>query len=205
MLSAIRDHLIGNLDEETSHSLIGVVVSGDGLDHLDTVHESWEGLFDVFGSSIVEWLNESLKSLQVLDVVFGLVECLCDSKLDASPLGGRKVDLVSWSSKLFSSRRGGGCQDVIDGPAVLASQLLGDTGELSHSLLPVEELLSWASVSLVSADSVCSLEGLRDLFSPFVEDALECNDHVGVDGPCVVDVLRVILILLVERLKGDVA
>ena len=106
---------------------------------------------------------------------------------------------------MFSSRRGGGCQDIIDCPAVLASQLLGDTGELSHSLLPVEELLSWAGVSLVSADSVCSLEGLRDLFSPFVEDALECNDHVGVDGPCVVDVLRVILILLVERFKGDVA
>jgi len=32
---ALGDHLIGDLDKETCHSLVGVVVSSDGVDHLD--------------------------------------------------------------------------------------------------------------------------------------------------------------------------
>ena len=42
----VVDHLVGDLDKEASHSLVGVVVSGNGVDHFDTVHQSWEGLFD---------------------------------------------------------------------------------------------------------------------------------------------------------------
>ena len=31
----VRDHLIGDLDEEASHALSSVIVAGDGVDHFD--------------------------------------------------------------------------------------------------------------------------------------------------------------------------
>ena len=83
---AVLDELVGDLDEESGHSLVGVVVSGDGVDHLDTVHESRECLLDGLGGSIVEGLNELLESLEVLDVVLGLIKSLSDSELDSLPL-----------------------------------------------------------------------------------------------------------------------
>jgi hypothetical protein len=99
---ASEDHLIGDLDEEVGHSLVGVVVPGDGVDHLDGVHESWKCLLDGVRVSVVEWINELLKSLEVLNVILGLVECFSDSELNASPLGGSKVDLISWLTTLVS-------------------------------------------------------------------------------------------------------
>jgi copper oxidase (laccase) domain-containing protein len=58
------------------------------VDHLDAVHQGWQGLLDGLGSTIVEWLDELLKSLEILDVVFSFVQGLSDSELNASPLGG---------------------------------------------------------------------------------------------------------------------
>jgi len=121
---AVVDHLIGNFHEEACHSLIGVVVSGNGVDHLDTVHESWKGLFDGVRISIVQRLDEFLKSLKIFDVVFSLIESLSDSELDASPLGGGKINLVSWLSELLRWVLRGLSEDIVDGSAVLASQLL---------------------------------------------------------------------------------
>jgi hypothetical protein len=43
---AVSDHLVGDFDKKTGHSLVGVVVSGDGVDHLDAVHQSWEDFLD---------------------------------------------------------------------------------------------------------------------------------------------------------------
>ena len=31
----VRDHLVCNLNEETSHTLVCVVIASDGVDHLD--------------------------------------------------------------------------------------------------------------------------------------------------------------------------
>jgi hypothetical protein len=70
---AVGDHLVGDFGEESGHSLVGVVVSCDGVDHLDTVHQSWKGLFDCFWISIIEWLNELLESLEILNVILGFV------------------------------------------------------------------------------------------------------------------------------------
>lgn len=42
----VHDHLVGDLDEETSHSLVSVVVSSYGVDHLDGVHQNWESFDD---------------------------------------------------------------------------------------------------------------------------------------------------------------
>jgi len=83
---AILDELIGNLDEQTSHPLIGVVVTSNGVDHLDTVHQSWQSFLNALGVSFVERLNEFLEGLQVLDIVFGFVESLSDSQLNSLPL-----------------------------------------------------------------------------------------------------------------------
>jgi len=93
---AVGDHLIGDLDEETSHSFVGVVVSGDGVDHLDTVHQSWKSFLNGLWGTIVEWLNEFLEGLKILDVIFSLIQRFSDSKLNASPLGGGEVDLGVW-------------------------------------------------------------------------------------------------------------
>jgi hypothetical protein len=43
---AVGDHLVGDLDEEASHSFVGVVVTSDGVDHLDGIHKSGKGLLD---------------------------------------------------------------------------------------------------------------------------------------------------------------
>jgi hypothetical protein len=84
--SASSDHLCGNFDKEASHSLIGIVVSSDSVDHLDTVHQCWKNFLDALWSTIVEWLNESLKGLEIFDIIFGLIESFGYSKLNASPL-----------------------------------------------------------------------------------------------------------------------
>ena len=176
--SAPGDHFSGDLDEEASHSLVGVVVSCDCLDHLDTVHESWEGLFDVLWSSIVEWLNESLKGLKILNVILSFIECFSNSKLNASPLGGGKINLVSWLSKLFRRVLRGLSEDIVDGSAVLGSQLLGDTSELSHSLFPVLKLLEGMSILIVVLFSIGTIQSTLDFVAPLIEDVFEIGDHL---------------------------
>jgi hypothetical protein len=46
VILAVSNHLVGDFSEKTGHSIVGVVVSGDGMDHLDTVHQSWKSLLD---------------------------------------------------------------------------------------------------------------------------------------------------------------
>jgi len=82
---AVGDHLVGDFCEESGHSLVGVVVSCDGVDHLDTVHQSWKCLFDCFWISIIEWLNELLESLEILNVILGFIQSFGNSKLNSSP------------------------------------------------------------------------------------------------------------------------
>jgi len=82
---AVGDHLVGNLSEETGHSLICVVISSDSVDHLDTVHQSWKSFLNGFWISIIKWLNELLKSLKILNVILGFVQSLSNSKLNSSP------------------------------------------------------------------------------------------------------------------------
>lgn len=42
----VVDHLVSDLHEETGHTLVGVVVPRNRVDHLDGVHESGKGLLD---------------------------------------------------------------------------------------------------------------------------------------------------------------
>jgi len=99
---AVVDHLLSDLNEQASHSIVGVVVTGNSMDHLDTVHQCRQCVLDGVRGAFVERLDEFLKSGQVLYVVLGLIECFCNTKLDASPFGGGKEDLVARLSKLIS-------------------------------------------------------------------------------------------------------
>lgn len=86
VIFAVVDHLVGNLDKKTGHSFVGVVVSGDGMNHFDTVHQGWKSLFNAFGVAIIEWFNELFEGLKIFHVVFGFIKCLSNSKFNASPL-----------------------------------------------------------------------------------------------------------------------
>jgi len=57
---AVVDHLLGDLHEQASHSIVSVIVSGDGVDHLDAVHQSWQGVLDGVGGSLIKRLDELL-------------------------------------------------------------------------------------------------------------------------------------------------
>ena len=35
IILAVSDHLVSDLDEKSSHALIGVIITSDGVDHLD--------------------------------------------------------------------------------------------------------------------------------------------------------------------------
>jgi len=174
------------------------------VNHLDTVHQSWEGILDSLWVSIVEWLDEFLKGLKILDVVFSLIEGFGDSELNGSPLGGGKVDLVSWLSSVLAWVLGSLSENIVNSSTVLASELLGDTGKLSHSLLPVVELVLGTIILAVFLLSISALESFRDLLRPLIEDLLELIDHLIVESSVVVDILGLLLPLAVVLLKVDV-
>jgi hypothetical protein len=93
--TAVRNHLVGDSNEKTSHALVGVVVASDGVDHLNRVHKCGKSVLDELGGTVVEGLNELLEGLEVLNVVLGLVQSLGNAQLDGSPLGGGEVNLVT--------------------------------------------------------------------------------------------------------------
>jgi hypothetical protein len=93
-LLARPDHGRGDLAEEASHPIVGTVVTGNGVDHLDGVHQSGKDFLDGLRGSIVERLNEFVQSLEILDIVLGFIELLSDSEVKTKPLGGSEGNAV---------------------------------------------------------------------------------------------------------------
>lgn len=60
---AVCNHLVGNLNEKSGHSLICVVVARDRVNHLDRVHERGKSLLNGLRCAFVEWLNELFQGL----------------------------------------------------------------------------------------------------------------------------------------------
>lgn len=201
---AVVDHLLSDLDEETSHAIVCVIVPGNGVDHLNTVHEGGKGILDGVRGSFIERLNELLKSGEILDVILGLVESFGDSQFNSLPLGCRKIDLVSLATAVGLILR---CllEDIEDGAAVLASELLRDASELSHALAPVLDLVAGARFLVVLALGLGLLDGSLDLLRPVVEDALEVVQHLRVQVLGVLDVLYLVVVLAVVLLQDNVA
>jgi hypothetical protein len=198
---AVDDHLVGDLHEKAGHTLVGVVVSSDGVDHLDGVHEDGEGLTDAVRCSIVEGLNEALESLEVLNVILGLVKVLGNAELDGSPVGEGEVD--TGVSVLVGVALADGGKDGLDVLAVGRTDLLGDSGEHSHAEFPVLELVTRTVVLVVSLSGGL-LEDTLDLLRPFLEDGHEVLDHVGVNLVGLVDSLDVLLVLFIVGFERDV-
>jgi hypothetical protein len=178
VILAVGDHLVGDLGKKSGHSFISVVVSGDGMDHLNTVHQSWKGFLNGVWISIIKWLNELFKCLEVLDVILSLVQSFGNSQFNGSPSRGSKVDLVSWLAELVRWVLRSSCENIIDGSAVFASELLRDTSELSHLLLPVVKFLPWVGILVVLLLFLSSVECVSNLFTPLVEKFFKIGDHI---------------------------
>ena len=118
---AVVDHLVGDLHEESSHGVVGVVVTSDGVDHLDGVHQCWESILNCLRGAFIQWLNELFKSSKILNVVLGFIELFSNLKFNASPLAGGKIDLVSGFTELLSRVLTCLGEHIIHCSAVLAS------------------------------------------------------------------------------------
>ena len=83
---AVVDHLLSDFNKQAGHSVVGVVVPGDGVDHFDAIHQSRQCVLYGVGGTVVEWLDELLKGGKILHVIFSFVQCLGNTELDAAPL-----------------------------------------------------------------------------------------------------------------------
>ena len=128
-------------------------------------------------SAFIKGLNELLKSLEVLDVVFSFVERFGDAEFNASPLGGGKVDLVARFADVVVAWLGSCGQHVKHSATILGAQLFRNLGQLSHPLLPVLEFLAGASFFVFLLLGVGLFKSLFDLFRPLVEDLFEISEH----------------------------
>jgi hypothetical protein len=200
---AVGDHLVSNLDEEASHAFVSVIVASDGVDHLDGVHEDGQSLSNSDWISVIKRLDKTLQGLEVLDVVFSLIEGLSDLELDTSPVAEGQVDsgigLFTHVTLAYSGK------DILDGSAVLVAELLTDLGEHSHAELPVLEFISGAFTSIGLLVGFSLLKGSLDLLRPFTEDRQEVGNHVWVNLRGIVDVFGILLILIIVLVEHDVA
>jgi hypothetical protein len=174
------------------------------VDHLDGVHEDGESLTDGHWVAFVERLNEALQSLEVLDIVLSLVKSLGNLKLDTSPVGESKVNTRIRVFVLVTLAVGS--EDVLDGSAVLVTELFADLSEHSHAEFPVFELISRAFRSIgVLLARFSLLQGSLDLFRPLLEDTQEVGDHFIIRLGVVVNLLGRLLIDFVVLREYDVA
>jgi len=204
VIFTVGNHLVGNLDEKTSHSLVCVVVSGDCVNHLDGVHQGGKSVLDGLGCAFIKRFNELFKSLEVFNVVFGFVEGLSDTELNTSPLAGGEVDFVSWSVGIVGGVLSCGSQDIEDGTAVLRSELFGDAGKFSHALFPVFEFLARASFFVVLFLGLSLFKSLLDFFRPLIEDFFKVVNHLRVNCFGRVDALSIFLPVLGVWVQHDV-
>ena len=74
-----------NLDEKSSHSLGRVVVTGDGVNHANSVDEAGQGLCHGNRVTAVQRLAELLQGIEVLDIVLRLIRTLCQLVILLTP------------------------------------------------------------------------------------------------------------------------
>jgi len=78
ILLAVSDHLVSDLAEEVGHGGCAAIVPSDGMDHLDSIHQSWESLNYGFWCALVERFNELFKDPKVFDIVLCLIELITE-------------------------------------------------------------------------------------------------------------------------------
>jgi len=171
------------------------------MDHLDGVHQSREGLLDVFWVANIQRLEVLLEGLKVLDVVLGLRERLSDFVVNASPVGGGHVDLLIMDTKRILHLIASLIEKVIDGTTVLASKLLGDLSQFSHTLFPVLEFPDRTIIFIIAACCISVLDVGVDLVLPSAEDLSVVDDERDLLGATLADTGA---LLLTERVKDDI-
>ena len=57
---AVVDHLIGDLAEQFCHAVIGIVITSDGVDHLDPIDQSRKLFDDSDGIITIEGIVQSI-------------------------------------------------------------------------------------------------------------------------------------------------
>ena len=105
-------------------------------------------------------------------------------------------------SKLLLHGIAGLVQKVVDGAAVLASELLRHLGQLSHALLPVVKLLNGAVVLVVAALLVGILNVGIDFVLPFAENSCVVKDEADFFGGALTESCAH---LVAQGVKHDVA
>lgn len=96
---------------------------------------------------------------------------------------------------MLGSALGSSGENVVNSSAVLASELLRDTGELSHLLFPVVELLSWVALLVFLDFFLSSVKCFSDLLTPLVEKFLEFVDHIVRWSLSAVNIFSFLLVL----------
>eukprot|EP00968_Pinguiococcus_pyrenoidosus_P007308 scaffold486_cov254-Pinguiococcus_pyrenoidosus.AAC.1 len=175
---AVADDLIRDLGEQLGHPLVRVVVPGDGVDHLDGVHERRQRIDDAEWRAAVQRLDEALEREEVLDVVLGLVGRLGDVDVDLLPAPQQRDDLLLGR---VGRVLGEGGQHGDDGLAVRPLHLLGDGREALHPIAPVLQLSARPHVvqQLGFRAAERRVEVLLDLVAPLLQQLLELRDHLG--------------------------
>mmetsp|Transcript_60780 Transcript_60780/g.98402 ORF Transcript_60780/g.98402 Transcript_60780/m.98402 type:complete len:237 (-) Transcript_60780:109-819(-) len=139
-LLAVCDHLIGDLGKEVGHSLGGIIVPCDGVDHLHGVHQCGKGVHDGGRATDVERLDELLERGEVLDVVLGFVEGLSDGNVDLLPPPQCIEDGLARLRGHVLGHPRDGPEKSEDHLALLGPELLCDGSDLLKPIAPEVQL-----------------------------------------------------------------
>jgi len=82
------------------------------MNHLDWVHQGGQSFLNSLWCSFIQWFDELLESLKVLDIILGLVKRFGNSELDARPLAGCKVKFIFGSVSTFTGASSSSSQDI---------------------------------------------------------------------------------------------
>lgn len=147
---AVGDHLVRDLHEQPCHLVSSVVESGDGVDHFNRVHQRGQRVDDLLGGSVVQRVDEFLKSGQIFHIVLGFVQLVSQLEIKSVVVDHQLGNgFVATSS---SSVRQGVLALVFEQVGlhkleVLRFKLFRPLIDLLHSGSPEFEFESWACVS----------------------------------------------------------
>lgn len=135
---AVLDHLIRDLNEETSHLVSCVVESCNCVDHLNRIHKSRKSINDLLGSAMVQWVNELFESSQILHIVLCFVQLVSQEQVQTvvlhHKLRNRFVATRSLSIVLFVT-----LQAQLNNLEILGFQLFRPVCDFLHSSSPIDE------------------------------------------------------------------
>ena len=184
--SASLDDLVGNLGQETLHSLGGVVVFTQLPDDSHVVKRLRQNLRDVLWAALLDlsaWFGEHA---QVLKVVLSLVISSLDFLLKLDEAG--KI------------RARGVLKNLDDLLELVQLKSFGQNDQVGSSLVPVSNLVEWTLDCMVGRGILVGDE-LFDLLSPVNHGGLESLKEILVFGSSI-DVSKILIRNIEEGLSS---